>query len=215
MNIGIIGTGRIGSILAELWAGSGHQIMVSSKHPEKLDSLLKKCEPACRRGSVEEAAKFGETVVLSIPLGQLEQVIQKCGEFLENKVIIDTMNPVEERDGASAVEITRRNIASGVATQEKLPKSKVVRAFCSICHFDLESMSHRAAYAISVPFSSDNESAQKIAIQLINDAGFNPYFLGPLHQSKQMDPGGIIFGKALTQTQIKDLILYHEARSKK
>ncbi|HEX3018845.1 MAG TPA: NAD(P)-binding domain-containing protein [Chitinispirillaceae bacterium] len=214
MNIGIIGSGHIGSILAELWTRHGHRVMISSRHPDKLDTLAQKIGPDCQRGSVEQAAQFGETVVLSIPLGQLESVISKTDKYLHGKVVIDTMNPCVERDGDQALDIITRNIASAVATQLKLSQSKVVRAFCSICFFDLKTLANRLPNTISVPFASDDESAKLIIMQLINDAGFQPYYLGPLHLSKPLDPGGKIFGKALTRSQIEDLLFYKEFTSK-
>ena len=36
LKIGIIGAGRIGGTLATLWAKAGHEVFVSSRHPEQL-----------------------------------------------------------------------------------------------------------------------------------------------------------------------------------
>ncbi len=155
MKIGIIGTGRIGSVLAELWSKSGHDVMISSRHPQRLDSVIKKAGPTCRKGYIEEAAQYGEVVVLSIPLGQIEDIARKVNYYLSDKIVIDTMNPCAERDGAIASEVLQRNIPSGVATQERFPKAKVVRAFCSISSIDLIPMSYKVPDYISVPYSSD------------------------------------------------------------
>ena len=35
MKIGIIGTGDIGGALARHWAAAGHQLLISSRHPEQ------------------------------------------------------------------------------------------------------------------------------------------------------------------------------------
>jgi 8-hydroxy-5-deazaflavin:NADPH oxidoreductase len=34
MRIGVIGSGMIGSALAELWVKAGHEVTLSSRHPE-------------------------------------------------------------------------------------------------------------------------------------------------------------------------------------
>lgn len=39
MKIGIIGSGNVGSALGKIWGKNGHEIMFSSRHPEKLKGL--------------------------------------------------------------------------------------------------------------------------------------------------------------------------------
>ena len=36
MKIGIIGAGHIGGTLAKLWVAAGHEVMLSSRHPDEL-----------------------------------------------------------------------------------------------------------------------------------------------------------------------------------
>ena len=50
MRIGIIGAGMIGSTLAKLWADGGHEILISSRHPDKLQSLVDELGPRTRAG---------------------------------------------------------------------------------------------------------------------------------------------------------------------
>ena len=39
LKIGIIGTGRIGGALARHWVNAGHEVFMSSRHPEELAAL--------------------------------------------------------------------------------------------------------------------------------------------------------------------------------
>ncbi len=39
MKIGIIGSGNVGSNLGAIWGGKGHEIMFSSRHPQRLKAL--------------------------------------------------------------------------------------------------------------------------------------------------------------------------------
>src|SRR2546426_561873 len=59
MKIGIIGTGQIGGTLAELWVKAGYEVMVSSRHPERLRRLAERLGPKARVGTPDEAAEFG------------------------------------------------------------------------------------------------------------------------------------------------------------
>src|SRR5690242_12181071 len=58
--IGIIGAGKIGGTLATLWAKAGHEVLVSSRHPDELQGLARSLGPKGRAGTPREAAAFGE-----------------------------------------------------------------------------------------------------------------------------------------------------------
>src|SRR5438445_8332032 len=74
LKIGIIGAGKIGGSLATLWAKAGHEVLLSSRHPDELKDLAKSLGPKARVGTPKEAAQFGEVVLISVPYGALPQV---------------------------------------------------------------------------------------------------------------------------------------------
>ena len=53
LRIGIIGTGNIGSALARLWVEAGHEVMISSRNPERLQPL------ADELGGLSQAMRIG------------------------------------------------------------------------------------------------------------------------------------------------------------
>ena len=59
LKIGVIGTGNIGGNLAKLWAKAGHELVISSRHPEELQDLARSLGPKVRVGNPREAAEFG------------------------------------------------------------------------------------------------------------------------------------------------------------
>jgi 8-hydroxy-5-deazaflavin:NADPH oxidoreductase len=210
MKIGIIGAGNIGGTLGTLWARGDHEVMLSSRHPERLDALVREIGPHACAGTVEEAAGFGDVVLLAIPLGGIAAAAMKIGKRLAGKVVLDAMNPFVERDGDIADKIIRRGITEGQATQERFADARVVRAFSSVRFAALQPQEGRdAPFILAIPFASDDPGAREIAAHLIRDAGFEPFDLGSLADSKPQDPGGILFGKALTGAQIAEL-LHHQ-----
>ena len=102
LKIGIIGTGKIGGALARHWVKAGHEVFVSSRHPEELQDLVKELGPRAHAGMPKEAAAFGSVVLVSVPYGAMPQLGEDLRAELAGKVIIDTSNPVSPRDGDQA-----------------------------------------------------------------------------------------------------------------
>lgn len=206
MRIGTIGAGNIGGTLARLWTTAGHDVLISSRHPEQLADLAAQMGARCCYGTVEEAVAFGEVILLSPPLGAIVELAPRIADAAAGKVVLDTMNPFPDRDGQPANEIFERGIASALATQERLPRSRIVRAFSSVHYSDLQSRVCQQPYLLAIPFAADDIEAKNVAAQLIRDAGFEPFDLGGLAQSKPQDPGGELFGKAYTVEQARQAL---------
>ena len=62
MKIGIIGSGNVGSALGKIWAEKGHEVMFSSRHPEKSKALAQSVGNNASSGLPVEAVKFGDVV---------------------------------------------------------------------------------------------------------------------------------------------------------
>src|SRR5688500_4557105 len=74
VKIGIIGAGHIGGTLARLWVASGHEVLVSSRHPENLKPLCAKLGSRCRVGTPRDAAAFSSILLISVPYAALPQI---------------------------------------------------------------------------------------------------------------------------------------------
>ena len=67
--IGLIGAGHIGSQVARLAVASGYDVVISnSRGPETLAELVAELGPKARAGTVMDAARSGDIVVVTIPL---------------------------------------------------------------------------------------------------------------------------------------------------
>src|SRR5262245_4608394 len=102
MRIGIVGAGMIGSTLAKLWVDAGHDVRVSSRHPETLQPLVEQLGTRASAGTPVEAATFGEVVMLTVPLKAVPDLAHDLAPLLSGKVVLDTGNAYERRDGAVA-----------------------------------------------------------------------------------------------------------------
>jgi len=96
--IGFIGSGNIGGTVAKLAVDAGYDVVVSnSRGPETLADLVQSLGPKARAATSAQAASAGDIVVVTIPLGKIDQVPV---EPLAGRVLIDTCNYYPERDGA-------------------------------------------------------------------------------------------------------------------
>jgi predicted dinucleotide-binding enzyme len=201
LKIGIIGAGRIGGALGEHWAKAGHEVMLSSRHPEKLKELAARLGPRARVGTPREAAAFGDVILVSVPYGAVPEVGRDYAAEMRGKVILDTTNPFPARDGAVAEEARKKG--TGVAAVEHLPGTRVVRAFNTIPAGVLRSDAHRSGERVAVPLAGDDREALDVASRLVKDAGFEPVVVGPLTRAREFDPGTSVFGRGMTARELR------------
>jgi 8-hydroxy-5-deazaflavin:NADPH oxidoreductase len=201
LKIGIIGSGRMGGSLATLWVQAGHEVMLSSRHPEELRALASSLGPRAHVGTPREAAMFGDVVLISVPYGALPQVGRDLRAQLAGKIVLDTGNPYPERDGPMALEARRKG--TGVASAEYLPGVRLVRAFNAINYQDLRREAHRSGDLIAIPLAGDDTEALAVASRLVRDAGFEPVVVGSLARAKLFDVGSPVYVQVLTAKQLR------------
>jgi hypothetical protein len=201
MKIGIIGTGDIGGALARHWGAAGHDLLISSRHPEQLRDLAKEIGPNVRVGTPREAAAFGDVIMLAVPYGALPQVGSDFASELKGKVVLDAGNPYPSRDGDMAVRDRQRG--TGVAVKEYLPGVRLVRAFNAINADPLAREAFRKPERIGIPLAADDPAAMKIAGQLVSDAGFDPVPVGNLSRAREFDYGTPVYVRGMTATELR------------
>jgi predicted dinucleotide-binding enzyme len=204
LKIGIIGTGDIGGALARHWAKAGHQLLISSRHPEQLQSLATELGPNVKVGTPREAAAFGEVVLVSVPYHATPQVGRDFAAELKDKIVLDTGNPYPSRDGEMAVRDRQRG--TGVASREYLPGTKLVRAFNAINAEPLARSAFAKPERIGIPLASDHADALKVAERLVTDAGFDPVVVGGLERARDFDYGSEVYVRSYSAAKIRDVL---------
>jgi predicted dinucleotide-binding enzyme len=203
LKIGVIGTGNIGGALATHWAKAGHELLISSRHPEELQELARSLGPKVRVGTPRDAAEFGDVILLSVPYAATPQIGRELTKPLAGKVVIDTGNPYPQRDGAMADEARRKG--TGISSAEFLPGVRLVRAFNAISTANLRSLGNHQPQRYGIPLAADDREATEIASRLISDAGFEPVLVGPLARAREFDVGTPPYGKLSTAAELRAL----------
>ncbi len=202
MKIGIIGSGNIGATLGRLWAGAGHEVLFSyARDPQRLTELAGPLGPSARAGSPEQAATFGDVVVLSVPWPRLADALGQAGD-LNGRLLIDTCNPYSSPGGPLALPAGRFSAAQEVARQAG--GARVVKAFNTLYSVTLFERAGRSNERLALPLSGDDTAAKAVVATLISDAGYDAVDIGSLSGAGRQEPGGPVYGDELTAGQIRE-----------
>jgi predicted dinucleotide-binding enzyme len=127
----------VGRAFAAVALKHGHDVMLSnSRTPDTLFTL--RAVLNCKIGSLQEAAAFGDIVLVAIPLKNYASVPIAP---LEGKIVIDANNYYRERDGRIG-ELDRDETTTSELLARHLPKSKVVKALNAIEAPGIEQQGH-------------------------------------------------------------------------
>jgi 8-hydroxy-5-deazaflavin:NADPH oxidoreductase len=190
--IGIIGSGRVGSALGGAWIKAGHQVMFSSRHLEDDQKLAASLSSNAHAGTPREAAAFADVLVVSVPFAALADVGKELGDLLKGKIVIDTCNVFEGRDGDIATAALKKGVA--FATAELLPGARTVRAFNAIAANRM-GMGNENPGSIGMPIAGQDEDATNTVAGLIREIGFEPVIIGDFKMANYLRPGTALAGE--------------------
>jgi predicted dinucleotide-binding enzyme len=177
--IGLIGSGNIGSTVAQLAVDAGYDVVLSNRRgPDTLADLVERLGARARAATPAEAAEAADIAVVTVPLKALPDVPV---EPLRGKVVIDTNNYYPERDGHVA-RLDDESTTTSELTQEHLPESHVVKTFNNIYFKHLGTLQRpsgdpeRSVLAIA----GDDADAKRTVADFLDAIGYDAYDVGPL-----------------------------------
>jgi hypothetical protein len=190
MQIGIIGSGNIGRVLAGQFVGLGHSVAISnSRGPASLSDLVADLGANARAATVAEAAAFGPVVVEAIPFGEYDSLPAGA---LAGRTLVSAANYYPDRDGD--VDLEGRAHTELVAAH--LPESTVIKAFNTMYFETLRSEARPDAPVekrLTLYLAGDDADAKETVAELIEAIGFAPLDIGSLADSTVMEPGSPIY----------------------
>ncbi|WP_374569507.1 NADPH-dependent F420 reductase [Ideonella sp.] len=135
MKIGILGSGDVAQTLAAGFLTHGHEVMLGTRDPAKLNDWSAQ-HPKARVGSFADSAAFGEIGVLAVKGGAADAVLKAAdaGRHLAGKVLIDATNPIADAPPDNGVLrfFTTLDDALMERLQRAHPAVKFVKAFNSV-----------------------------------------------------------------------------------
>ena len=206
MRIGIIGAGAIGGTLAQLFVGVGHEVVLAnSRGPQSLAELADALGGAATTGTVEDAVRHSEIVVLAIPFNRYFELPV---EPFAGRTVVDAGNYDIARDGHYPA-LDRGETTSGQLLAAHLSGATVIKAFNTIWYRRLrdEGRPERAASdRLAIPVAGDDPAAKATVVALIDELGFAAVDTGSLAESRKQEYGTPVFNQPVGPAEALTLL---------
>jgi len=134
-NIGVIGSGIVGQVLANGFIKHGYDVMIGTQDPAKHAMLKEKTGGKAQVGSFEATARFGGIVVLATKGTAAEAAVRTAGiSTLKGKTVIDATNPIADTPPVNGVlqYFTTMNDSLMEQLQRLVPGAHFVKAFSCV-----------------------------------------------------------------------------------
>jgi len=178
MNVGILGTGHVGTALATGLSRAGHAVKLGSRDPP---SARIESAAGATVGTYAEAIAFGEAVILAVPFKVVRETIAAVGaNAFAGKTLVDATNPFPPPQGWGSSTSGAEEIAKLV------PGAKVVKAFNHVFAHLMATGRIGTAKLLAL-VAGDDAHAKNVASRLAADIGFDVVNAGPLTSARYME----------------------------
>jgi predicted dinucleotide-binding enzyme len=185
----IIGTGNIGSALAEHLVSGGEPVVLAANEPP--DTLAKQLGDLASAASVSEAIEVADVVVFAVWLDVMKNLISQNQAKLDGKIVVDTSNPVAANDKGEFHRTLPDGVSSGSVIADLIPTSAhFVKAFGTLSAEGLKDGANRTPKRAVLFYATDDDRAEAVIERLISAAGFDPVKAGGLDASLRIEMYG-------------------------
>jgi predicted dinucleotide-binding enzyme len=187
MDITIIGTGNMARGIATRALAGGHSVRLLGTEAAKAEALAGELPGDVRTGTVGDPLE-GEVVVLAVWYPVLFDVVDRYGDALDGKIVVEISNPID----VSAFEPL--SLEAGSAAQElaaRVPGARVVKAFNTTFAGTLVA-GEVSGQPLDVLIASDDEDAKATVARLCADGGLRAVDAGPLARAHELEALGFL-----------------------
>jgi 8-hydroxy-5-deazaflavin:NADPH oxidoreductase len=188
--IGILGSGIVGQVLANGFLKHGFEVKIGSRNESKLAEWKLKAGSKGSTGSFNEAASYGEIIVLAVKGIAALDALKLAGEDnLQGKTIIDATNPIDEQPPVNGVIkfFTSLDESLMEQLQTAFPGAHFVKAFSIVGN----------AFMVNPDFNGlkptmficgQNENAKKEVKEILDKFGWEIEDMGAMEAARAIEP---------------------------
>jgi hypothetical protein len=189
--IGIIGSGPVGKSLAKGFLKYHYPTMIGSRSKDKQTKLAEELGGELLTGDFQETAAFADILVLAVKGIVASDALHTIGPApLENKVVIDTTNPIAEAPPQNGVLnfFTDINHSLMEDLQESFPNVRFVKAFNSIGSAMMVNPSFPNGEKPSMFICGNDDDAKSEVKKIIDLFGFETEDMGGVEAARAIEP---------------------------
>ena len=191
MKVGVLGSGTVGQTLGAGFLKHGHQVMLGTRDPKKPDVQKWICDtPGATGGTFEEAARFGELIVLAT-LGRVVENVIDLAETnnFTGKAVIDASNPLSDAPPIDGVLqfTTGPDESLAEKIQAKIPRAYVVKAFNSVGAARMINPTYKQGVPTMFICGNNAEAKAKVS-DVITQFGWEPFDCGTIIAARAIEP---------------------------
>ena len=189
MKIGIIGSGVVAQTLGAGFLKHGHEVTLGTRTADKLADWAAKT-PGAALGSFEQAAQFGELVVLAVGGTVALDALQLAGaDSLAGKTIIDACNPIGGGPPVNGVlaYFTEMNASLMERLQKAFPAAHFVKAFNSVGSAQMVNP-HFAGGKPTMFICGNDAHAKQVVSGLLDQLGWETADMGAMQAARAIEP---------------------------
>lgn len=190
MNIGILGSGIVGQTLANGFLKYGHQVKIGTSDKSKLNDWLRNAGAGASVVSFNDAAEFGDIIVLAVKGTAALAVLEKAGSNnLANKTIIDATNPIAEVPPVNGVLQFFTDINSSLMEmlQSKLPSANFVKAFSCVGNSLMVNPDFNGIKP-TMFIAGNNINAKAVVKEILDNFGWDVEDMGNAEAARAIEP---------------------------
>lgn len=189
MKVGILGSGNVAMALAAGFLKHGHEVMMGTRQPSKLADW-KAANPKAAVGTMTDAARFGELVVLAVKGTAGADALRGAGAAnLAGKPVIDATNPIADAPPANGVLkfFTTLDESLLERLQREFPGARFVKAFNSVGHASM--VNPRFTGGPPTMFICGNDDgAKQIVRRVLDQFGWETADMGKAEAARAIEP---------------------------